>query len=53
MAVPYGGDYEEYSFLVCNAVYFGEIPTFRRNISPPSTGQRLSQATNEEKQITK
>jgi hypothetical protein len=27
----------EYGFLSCSAVYFGEIPTFRRNISPSSS----------------
>jgi hypothetical protein len=29
------GDCEEYRFLGCNIMYFGDGPTFRRNISSP------------------
>jgi hypothetical protein len=31
---------QEYGLLGCNVVYFGEIPTFRSNISPPSLGSK-------------
>jgi hypothetical protein len=30
------GEYESHGLPDCYAVYFGDIPTFRRNISPPS-----------------
>jgi hypothetical protein len=30
-------NYEEYGLLGCKAVYFGESPTFWRNISSPSS----------------
>jgi hypothetical protein len=29
---------EEFGLLGCNAIKFGENPTFRRNISTPSSG---------------
>jgi hypothetical protein len=32
----HGAEYEFLGLPDCNAVYFGDIPTFRRNISPPS-----------------
>jgi hypothetical protein len=32
--------FEEYDFLGCNAVYFTECLTFRRNIVPPSSGSK-------------
>jgi hypothetical protein len=30
----------EYNILGCNVVYFGKRPTFRRNMSPPSSGSK-------------
>jgi hypothetical protein len=44
----HSGDYEEIGLLGCNAVWFGESPTFRKNISPHLQGQRVSQARNYE-----
>jgi hypothetical protein len=37
--------YEECSLLSCNAVQFGENLTFRRNVSPPFSGQRNKLST--------
>jgi hypothetical protein len=34
------GDYEEHGLVGYNAVSFGEGLTFRRNISPPSSGSK-------------
>jgi hypothetical protein len=36
----YGCKYEHYGSLGCNDMYFGEASTFRRNISPPTSGSR-------------
>jgi hypothetical protein len=36
----HGGDYEESDILICNAVQFGETPTFRRNMPPPYSGPK-------------
>jgi hypothetical protein len=33
----HGGDYEAYGLRGCNAVYLGDIPTFLRSTSPPSS----------------
>jgi hypothetical protein len=38
----HAGNYEESDILVCNGVQFGEIPRFRRNISPPSSGSKCN-----------
>jgi hypothetical protein len=35
----HGGDYAEYLLLRCSTVWFRFLPTFRRNVSPPSSGQ--------------
>jgi hypothetical protein len=32
---------EEYGILRCNAVYFGDCATFRRNTSPVSSGPKI------------
>jgi hypothetical protein len=32
--------FEDYKFMGCNFVYFGENPTFERNVSRPSSGQK-------------
>jgi hypothetical protein len=36
----HGDNYEEHGLLGCNAVKFGENPTFRRNILPPTSGSK-------------
>jgi hypothetical protein len=33
----HGGDYEEWCFLECYAVWVFEEPTFQRNLAPPSS----------------
>jgi hypothetical protein len=38
-----GGYYEEYGLLDCNAIWFGDNPNFRMNISPPSSGLKNEQ----------
>jgi hypothetical protein len=39
---------EKYGLLGCKSVYFDEIPTFRKNIQPPSSEpkSKLSKKTN-------
>jgi hypothetical protein len=43
----HGGDYEECRFLGCGAVYILCEPTFRRNISPPSSGYKNLRTRNQ------
>jgi hypothetical protein len=42
----HGGDYEECGLLACYTVWLLWEPTFRRNVSPPSSGWKESAARN-------